>query len=285
MEKELFEQRLKKRGDDFWEYGKIYHHTNENLKGYIPNLEDKKVLTVSASGDHLLNCVGMGTTQIDTFDVNKYSPLYQDLKIYAVMFLSPDESLEFIKTLRYDLYLKFRDVLPDNVREFFDFLYHNYSLYQINNILFFECDIHPSEINNYYEIDILNKIKDNLKYLKHNHYETNFFNMTDQITTTYDTIFLSNISHYVNPELFMNYLEYVSEYCLNDNGEIYIAYIYNTHGIKSPIDGLLHVSDKFKINKQTRDFAQKIEVVNFDCAEYSNCKDAVLVLKKQKTRD
>ena len=108
--------------------------------------------------------------------------------------------------------------------------------------------------------------------------------MTNQITTTYDTIFLSNISHYVNPELFMNYLEYVSEYCLNDNGEIYIAYIY-THGIKSPIDGLLHVSDKFKINKQTRDFAQKIEVINFDCAEYSNCKDAVLVLKKQKTRD
>ena len=50
----------------------IYPFTSENIAGYMEDLDltDKKVITVTASSDHILNAIAQGATNITTFDIN-----------------------------------------------------------------------------------------------------------------------------------------------------------------------------------------------------------------------
>lgn len=51
-----------------------YLWTNENMYLYDnEDLKDKKVLTVTSSGDHALNAILNGAKNIDSFDINLYS--------------------------------------------------------------------------------------------------------------------------------------------------------------------------------------------------------------------
>jgi len=280
MDKECFENNLKQLGDDFGKYGKLYFCTNENLKGYIPDLNNKKVLSVSASGDHLLNCICAGSINVDTFDINFYSPLYQELKIQAILNLPNDELYSFFECLNYPTYTRLRRNLSEITREFFDFLYHNYSYNQIMNLLFYPRDVDNKDVNNYYNADMLDILRGNLERLVHSHFNTNLYNLSYFLEEKYDTFFLSNISHYTEPESFINYLKYLSDYYLNDGGEIYFGYIYNTNDVHTPIDGIRHISDKYSQCKDLKSFSRYVEVRVIDSAEYSSSKDAVLVYHK-----
>jgi len=282
MDKECFENNLKQLGDDFGKYGKLYFCTNENLKDYIPDLTNKKTLTVSASGDHLLNCACNGATYIDTFDVNYYSSLYQELKIQAALNLDDDELYTFYEYLYYPTYTRLRENLSDKAKELFDFLFHNYSNSQIMNLLFYPRDVNSKDVNNYYIDGRLDVLRDNLRRLVHNHFYTNLYNLPYFLENKYDTLFFSNISHYSEPESFISYLQYLSDYFLNDNGEIYFGYIYNTNGVKTATDGIKHISDKYNQYKDLKNFAKCVEIKVIDSAEYSGSKDAVLVYKKEK---
>ena len=280
MDKECFESELRKLGDDFGKFGKLYFCTNENLKEYIHDLTDKRVLTVSASGDHLLNCACAGATIIDTFDVNYYSSLYQELKIIAALNLNDEELYTFYELLYYPTYMKLRKKLSKNALDFFDFLYHNYSISQIMSLLFHPRDVNSIDVNYYYDDKMLSILRDNLKKLEHNHFNTNLYNLAYFLEDKYDTFFLSNISQYCDPESFVNYLNYLSNYFLNDGGEIYFGYIYNTNDVHTAIDGLRHISDKFKQYKDLKKFARNVEARVIDSAEYSGSKDAILVYHK-----
>ena len=46
----------------------IYTYTNEDIKGYLSyfDLQDKNILTVTGSGDHVLNML-LSVDEIDTF--------------------------------------------------------------------------------------------------------------------------------------------------------------------------------------------------------------------------
>ena len=280
MDKKCFENNLKQLGDDFGKYGKLYFCTNENLKDYIPDLTNKKVLTVSASGDHLLNCACEGATNIDTFDLNYYSSLYQELKIQAALNLDDDELYTFYECLYYPTYIRLRKKLSEKARELFDFLYHNYSYNQIMNLLFYPRDVNSNDVNKYYIDGRLNVLRDNLKKLVHNHFHTNLYNLPYFLEDKYDTLFFSNISHYTEPESFISYLKYLSEYFLNDNGEIYFGYIYNTNDTYTPTDGIKHINDKYSQYKDLKSFVGHVEVKIIDSAEYSGSNDAVLVYHK-----
>lgn len=265
---------------NFGKYGRIYSHTNENLKEYVTDLSDKKVLTVSASGDQLLNCIGAGSIEIDTFDINIYSPLYQSLKIHAIKHLSLVESLEYISTLRYDLYLRFCDYLPNDVKNFFDFLYSNYSIPDIRNILFYKNYSNIQKVNNYYDINKLKEIRDKLKILKHNHYSTNLYNVSDFLDKKYDAILLSNISHYCNPKFFLNYITYLSDYYLNDDGKIYLGYIYDSKGIDDSLKALRSISPNYEMCYDFPDVIDNLDIININGSNARNTTDTVVVLTK-----
>ena len=111
-------------GDNSFDaYTKIYMHSNENLKEYVSDLQGKRVLTVAASGDHLFSALLAGATSIDIFDVNKFTLMYVELRLYALKYLNPVDLIHFFTYLDVEAYLKFNDYLPDNLKEFFDYLF------------------------------------------------------------------------------------------------------------------------------------------------------------------
>lgn len=95
---------------DFYNCGTLYDWTNENFKLY-PNVDltGKKVLTVTGSGDHVLNCVLKGATKIDAFDINVFAKYYSALKCAMI-------SSYGYYTFRYKI-----DEIIDNVKAIYNY--------------------------------------------------------------------------------------------------------------------------------------------------------------------
>lgn len=267
---------------EFRTYGKLYHHTNENLKAYIPNTSNKRVLSVSSSGDHLLNIISKGSFRVDTFDINKFSPLYQNLKLYSIRYLSCKDSYEFLNCLSPDLYFKFNGFLPKKEKEFFDFVFEHY-IDDIAYKMFYLQDIDNIINNNYFDFDILNYLKHNLRRLEHNHFCTNIYGLSSFMIGQYDYIFLSNISQYVkNVDDFFHFINYLRLY-LNKNGAIYFAYLYEKN-VTDVIDGIKSINDHFYKKFDPLKYFNilySIDFMSFNSAEFPDKnKDSVLILRK-----
>ena len=267
---------------DFGSYGKLYHHTNENLKAYIPDMEGKSVLTVSSSGDHLLNIIVNGTFKIDTFDINKFSPLFQNLKLTSIRNLSCMDSYNFLNSLSSDLYHKFNGLLPNKERKLFNFVY-THDIDEIAYKLFYLQKINNFINNNYFDLDVLKFLKKNLKYLDNNHFCTNVYGLLNHIDKKYDYIFLSNISQNVkNVDDFLHLIMSLRLH-LNDNGAIYYAYLYEKE-TDDVIEGIKSINNSFNEKfecENYRDIIDNTEVLSFNSAEFPDTnKDSVLILRK-----
>jgi S-adenosylmethionine:diacylglycerol 3-amino-3-carboxypropyl transferase len=70
----------------FSERSRVYPFTTENLAGYMKdlNLEDKKVLSITGSGDHILNSFYYGASSVVGFDINSLASLFGELKFNAL---------------------------------------------------------------------------------------------------------------------------------------------------------------------------------------------------------
>lgn len=272
----------KSSNDDFGCFGKLYHHTNENLKAYIPDLRSKSVLTVSSSGDHLLNILSRGCLNIDTFDINKFSPLYQNLKLCSIKFLPSFESYEFLNSLMPDLYYKFNCFLPKCEKSFFNYVF-NYDIDEIAFKLFYLQKIDNIINNNYFDMSVLKYLKHNIRKLNNTHYCCDIYRLPLFLTHKYDYMFFSNISQYVKNVDDFIYLICYLKFFLNDGGCIYYAYLYEKEVLNS-LDGIKSINDNF-FNKfdfyKHKDFVSSTDFLSFSSAEYPNTKkDSVLFLKK-----
>lgn len=266
----------------FCKFGRVYFQTNEELKGYINNLDNKSVLSVSASGDQLLNCVWAGATVVDTFDINYFSHLYQNLKIGAVVYLNDDDLIKYLKGFNYDIYKKFSLFLDSETRCFFDYLYSSYGLEKIKGDFFFINRFsYMNQMsfiykNNY--IDDLNKLRRQIVGLDHKHYQTDIYNLPDCLERKYDAIFLSNISSYCkNPFKFFELLQKVFKKYLNDDGKIYYAYHYDCQFF-NPSMAIRSINIDFDMFQDIpKDILSKTEIVNI---RGNDVKDSVLILHK-----
>lgn len=268
---------------NFGTYSRVYFHSNENLSQYIPDMSNKKVLTVSSSGDHLLNLMGKGCTNIDTFDINRISPLYSDLKLYSVLALKPQNSYIFLSTLDKNLFFKFKRYLPDNERHFFNYLYKNFDIDDIASFLFNIQGVDFIKNNNYFDIDVLLRIKKNLSHLRHNHFCCDMFSLNNYLTHNYDAIFLSNISEYVyDVDKFVRFISELKKK-LNRNGCIYYAYLYDNN-LQYPLDMVRSINKNFFSDFDPYIYYNIIndtEVINVESAmNPGTSKDSVLVLRK-----
>ena len=185
-----------------------YYNTNENLFLYPKmNLENKKVLTVTSSGDHALLSIFKGAKDIDSFDVNIYSKYIAELKIammkkynfekywYVSEFFANKEDFNYSKKhniledikdyLSEDSYLFwkcFKDLLDARKIKFSNIIYA-VGYYKKDNI----C----------YSYDNYNIIKERLNDAKINYFTTDLSNINNYVACNYDAIFLSNILEYV----------------------------------------------------------------------------------------
>lgn len=271
-----------KMDNDFENYSKIYPHTNENLNEYIDDLSGKTVLTVSASGDQKLNMIGKGAKRIDTFDINKYSPLYENLKLCAVRYLDYEDGYKFLSKLDKDIYFKFNTSLAQYERMFFDYLFKNYDIDTIYKKLF-EKDCKNYVINNnYFDENTFYSIKKRIRKVEMNHYSCNLYQAPNFFNTTYDRIYLSNISEYqLDTNRFLRYINYLKCF-LSDEGKIYYAYLYNTY-ITDPALALCEINKVFQNYFEPEkyfDIIESTEVINVRGADNVKKKDSVLVLKK-----
>lgn len=271
-------------GDNtFYQYGRTYHHTNENLREYMPNLHNKKVLTVSSSGDHLLNALASGAIHIDTFDLNSFSPLIQSLKLYAIRYLDANDSYEFLNTFDRNIYYKFNSFLPSNEKKFFDFFFKYPDFDELAFKFFYHQNIDNIQNNKYFDISILKYIRANIKKLINNHLNINIYYLPCYIKDKYDAIFLSNISQYINNvDRFLTLIYHLRNF-LNDDGCIYYAYLYDRE-IHDVLSAIKSINNSFLNNfdiKKHNEIIKNTESIVVNSAENpGRSKDSVLVIRK-----
>ena len=223
-------------------FNKVYPFTTENIAGYMDmDLTGKKIITVTGSGDHIINAILKGCNDITTFDINPLTKEFMELKLEKIKELSLEEYLEFFSNLDKDKY--------------------NYKYFDIQNKI--DCNLYLNEVN-------YNIIKERLDEVKINFIESNVIDL--ELSSNYDYMFLSNISDYI--EMFCNnlsdYKKLIDKF-LERVKTIYFAYIYdiNSTSKRSAIDDIDKVKEVFgKI--QIKKF--KTALINVD-----DTLDAVLI--------
>ena len=251
----------------------IYTFTNECIKDYLNffDLKDKKILTVTGSGDHILNML-LAVNNIDTFDINLYAYYFYVLKKYALITLELDEYLDFFLDKEINYNKKVFNKIKQNwnnevyIKDFFEYVFRNYNksipLFTNNKYQdkekYIENNTYLDEINYY-------KLKKNLQNKNVNFINSNFtkLNLTDQ----YDYIFISNITDYLNNMFDNNSLRSYKKFLyksiipyLKENGKI-ISYLYN---------GEIKGYSKNELN----------EILNYGFSQKEVRNDKILVYKK-----
>ncbi|MBQ6323999.1 MAG: DUF3419 family protein [Bacilli bacterium] len=218
-------------------YGKSYIRTNEALSRYYTKfpIEDGRVLTVAASGDHILQAVCNGAKVIDAFDKNRFQLYVSKLKIAALKALTQDEFAQYFcfkrngdffnDLLWKELYLKIREKLDFDSVVFWDTMYQNGDLENNLNKFFhlqtFVDDGHGSfAFDENYE-----KTKENLEDVQINLYHSTFHSFVDKLNDGlyYDAIFMSNITDYLEDDEFLGLTDFLNTEVhrhLNSGGKV-----------------------------------------------------------------
>lgn len=221
----------------------IYTFTNENIKGYLPyfKLENRDILTVTGSGDHILNLL-LCVDSIDTFDTNLFAYYFFILKKYAIVALEVDDYLDFFsdRNPSFDSkifnHIKLYWKEDQDALAFFEYLFHLSQAYYLKKTSLFvnnkadsistnrERNIYLEE-QNYYKLKrtILNKTvtfhHSNMKSL--------------QIDKNFDFIFISNITDYLynmfSEDVLRKYKKFIYSNIipmLKENGKL-VSYLYD----------------------------------------------------------
>ena len=97
----------------------IYSFTTENISGYFDylNFFNKDILTVAASGDHIINAFYKGAKEVYGFDINYLALVFTELKLVALQNLEFEEFLKFFMINEEDDVKKSRKVLDYDIYE------------------------------------------------------------------------------------------------------------------------------------------------------------------------
>lgn len=281
----------------------IYSFTTENIAGYFECLEftDKSILTVSASGDHIINAFYKGAKTVIGFDINYLALIFTELKLVALEQLNYEEFLQFFminekndikrnkSALDYKVYVnRLRKYLSKDVSEYWNMIYRKFNNngYELRNSYIFNNKYDNNNVkissNIYLKSELgYNKakeevIKKEIILLNFNYRDINL-NLPN--LANYDIILMSNISDYIQNlyNINSNYLEeYIKELIddfKNNNNQIVCAYIYDIQNneYRSEIDNPLirkKVFNKLDITYIEKKFKSVID----------NCIDSVIII-------
>ena len=230
-------------------YMTIYLFTTENLKGVVDalNVRGKKILTVSASGDHIFNMLFKGAESIECYDVNYLAKYYYYFKESAILTLEYNEFIEFFfgKPFSFrkkpfdDKMLKkiIKNIRNDEAKEYWENLLNEVSgrelytsaLFDISHSknTYISCNDYLKDETSY---DILRK---RLKHYKYKFYHVDIFgDLTNLPNKLYDIIYLSNILDRIKAESELesarkikSIIETLKHYLL-PNGLLGVCYLY-----------------------------------------------------------
>lgn len=287
--------------ENFNNLSQIYSFTTENISGYFERLDflNKDVLTVAASGDHIINAIYCGAKNVVGFDVNYLALIFTELKLVALEQLEYQEFLKFFlinekndiernkNVLSYEVYFnKLRKYLSYNGRKNLDILYNTFNNdgYELRNSYIFNNKYDNNFLKMFSNLYLKNemefkKTKEKIKYKEIILINANFKDIELPKVGTYDIILMSNISDYIKKiyNVETNYLEiYIKEIIYNfkkENSKIVCAYLYNINQEKyrSEIDNPLlrkKIFDKLNITFTEEKFTSVMK----------NCIDSVIII-------
>lgn len=290
--------------NNFNNLSQIYSFTTENIVGYFEYLDftNKNVLTVAASGDHIINAFYKGAKEVYGFDINYLALIFIELKLVALQNLNYREFLEFFmindkndveknrNVLDYKVYInKLRKGLSKSVAENWDMLYENFNNngYELRNSYIFNNKYDNNNIklkSNLYlksELDY-NIAKENINkkeiiLINSNYKDLNLHNLPS--LSNCDIILMSNISDYIkniyNKEenYLEDYIKDITQNLKNKTNMIVCAYLYDIQNTKyrTEIDNPIFRKEMF--NKLNITYIEK----NFKSV-INNCIDSVIII-------
>lgn len=231
---------------NFSSYCATFAFATENLNSYLNLLDiaNKKVLTVTSSGDHLINLALLNAKEIECFDINRLCYYWTKLKLNLLMLLSYEDFIAYFTYCEdstiisnvlyplnvnehcydYSIYAKVREKLEPEIRCFFDKIYDifEYSGEKFSKSGFFNnISIASAKFNNTYLSSPKNyyqakeKIIDLYKNHKIKFYNSDLFDI-HELENGYDIVILSNIYDYIPMDNKKDFVEYM----INDMGHI-----------------------------------------------------------------
>lgn len=231
-----------KNGFTFTKEDSSYLFTTENIRFYMPRMDDCNVLTVCASSDHYLNAYLMGASNVDVFDINELTRFVLNLKKCALCYLDYEEFLEYFgisninNVLDYNIYIKFSKYLDDVTKYYFDCYYKlvNYN----GSYLYYRTDLFYSlivklgdnikKLNYYLDIENYYKLQGIMRGIGNVNFISSDINELDgKLDNKYDFMFFSNIMDYQSDlDKFMGSINRLKDY-LNIYGTMYFSYLYD----------------------------------------------------------
>ena len=290
--------------NNFNNFSPIYSFTTENIAGYFKYLDftNKNILTVAASGDHIINAFYKGAKEVYGFDINYLALIFTELKLVALQNLNYKEFLEFFmindkndveknrNVLDYKVYInKLRKGLSKSVAENWDMVYENFNNngYELRNSYIFNNKYDNNNIkleSNLYlksELDY-NIAKENINkkeiiLINSNYKDLNRHNLPNLANC--DIILMSNISDYIkniyNKEenYLEDYIKDITQNLKNKTNMIVCAYLYDIQNTKyrTEIDNPIFRKEMF--NKLNITYIEK----NFKSV-INNCIDSVIII-------
>ncbi len=201
----------------------IYPWSNENIKNYYNyyDLEGKKVLCPTGSGDHAIKSIEGGASKIDCVDINPLTKYYQALKLAFLsnyneekfwqqfknnsrQILNPKINLEDIK-----------DFLDEDTYVFWSNIINQKAFNNNRNLFRFDGEPTPLKLD-------YNKAKNNIDNAIITCYDDDIKFFIKDIDEKYDVIFLSNILEWQNERNKQSIIEDCFD-ILEPNGVIYDA--------------------------------------------------------------
>lgn len=256
---------------EFLSVAPVYPFTTENIGGYFPliDIPGKRVLTISGSGDHVLNAIYHGAESIDAFDINQMSRIYTELKMTALQYLSYEEFLRYFvldpdnpDILSAKLSLRFAEHLSDDTREVFFRLYETWydgGQLRTSQIFYNRPPVdHKAQYYNAYMKNEENYLvtRSNISDARYRWFRSNVTELSGNLrqTDVYDIILLSNIADYAGhmypgpdhlKDFFSNIVLPLRDH-LSEDGIICAACIFKLDGSPDRVDNDLYNPEKRK---------------------------------------
>ena len=240
----------------FNDYASTYFVTSECIKDYLEAHEflKNRALTILSGGDQVFNLIASGVYEIDAFDSNKLTYFvyhlrkaminilsFQDFKKANLIFTSQSYDLSG----HLDILEKVKLHLPLEVYEYFRKMLEfskNNPLVNFESLYYKASDRDFSRNNYLVSEDAYIKLQKSIKDAKVNIAFADALTFSQELSSTYDIILLSNIADYfsyANPEFGLKeFKEFMACYMkiLNPGG-ILINYLYKISD-RNPIKGL-----------------------------------------------
>lgn len=234
-----------------FEYGtrdRIFPFTNEMLNLFMPafSFVDKVVLANLGGGDFALNSYLLGAKHIDNFDINEYSYYFYELKKALIKYYSYEEFLSIIEN-PIKIVTNFNDykhLIKSDAAKIIEEMLQKYSncLIGFAKKLFLPAQFNSidqeftaedlkslrriAQFRNYY---LSNKENYNIirNYLLRGiDRDSQFFLgdiMKSQLHTKYDLIYLSNIGDSIEATQYADFLFFLQNNLLTDDGQIIVV--------------------------------------------------------------